>query len=63
MTDEQYKMLRSIQFAQLALLQSIDANIRQLVRQEDPASATGVSLSEARAFVDKVMAGRGQAAR
>ena len=59
MTDEQYKMLRSIQFAQLALLQSIDANIRQLVRQEDPASATAVSLAETRALVDKVMAGKG----
>ena len=63
MTDEQYKMLRSIQFAQLALLQSIDANIRQLVRREDPASATGISLAETRAFVDKVMAGKGRAAR
>lgn len=62
MTDEQFKTLRSIQFAQLALLQSIEANIRHIAQQRKPPGAIGISMAGARALVDKVMAGKGRSA-
>jgi hypothetical protein len=60
MTDEQFKALRAIQFAQLALLQSIDANLRQLALAKDPARAAAVNFSEARALIERVQAGPGR---
>jgi hypothetical protein len=55
MTDEQYKSLRAIQFAQLALLQSIDANIRWIARQQKPPADIGVNWNQARVLVNSVM--------
>jgi hypothetical protein len=65
MTDEQFKMLRAMQFAQLALLQSIEANMRHLAQQQVPAAPARTSIREARTLLAKVMAkgGRGGAAR
>ena len=55
MTDEQYKSLRAIQFAQLALLQSIDANIKWIARQQKPPGDIGVNWNQARAMVNTVL--------
>ena len=55
MTDDQYKSLRAIQFAQLALLQSIDANIKWIARQQKPPAEIGVNWTQARALVNAVM--------
>ena len=63
MTDEQFKILRSMQFAQLALLQSMEANLRHLAQQQKPPTAIGVSLARARELLDKVIAGRPGGAR
>ena len=58
MTEEQFKMLRAIQFAQLALLQSIDANIRQMALGEKAARPARASMAEARALVNRLLEGR-----
>jgi hypothetical protein len=55
MTDEQFKALRAIQFAQLALLQSIDANIRWIARGQKPPGDIGINWREARALIEEVM--------
>lgn len=55
MTDEQFKELRSIQFAQLAMLQSIEANIRLVAqRQKAPAGGIGVNWKQTRMILDGV---------
>lgn len=58
MTDEQFKTLRSMQFAQLALLQSIDANIRSVAMQQKPDAAGGINLAATRALIEKVKSGK-----
>jgi len=58
MTDEQFKMLRAMQFAQLALLQSIDANIRSIAMQEKPDGAVGVNLAATRALIEQIKLGK-----
>ena len=59
MTDEQFKQLRTIQFAQLALLQSIEANMRQVAQQKKPAAEIGISLAGARALIERILKGPG----
>lgn len=55
MTDEQYKNLRAIQFAQLALLQSIEANIRLLAQQQKaPAGGIGINWSATHRLLEGV---------
>lgn len=56
MTDEQFETLRSIQFAQLAMLRSIEANIRLLAQQKKaPAGGTGVDWRATRLLLDGVL--------
>jgi len=57
MTDEQFKTLRAMQFAQLALLQSIEANIRSIALQQKPEVAIGTDWKAARAMVEAVKSG------
>jgi len=55
MTDEQFKTLRSIQFAQLALLQSIEANIRLVAQQQKaPGGGIGLNWKETHNLLEKV---------
>ena len=55
MTDEQFKMLRAIQFAQLGLLQSIETNIRLMAQQQKaPSGGIGVNWRQARAVLEGV---------
>lgn len=58
MTDEQFKTLRAMQFAQLALLQSIEANIRSVAMQQKPDAAIGVNLAATRALIEKIKLGK-----
>jgi hypothetical protein len=56
MTEEQFKELRSIQFAQLAMLQSIEAGIRLVAqRQGAPAGQVGVNWAATRKLLDGLM--------
>jgi hypothetical protein len=57
MTEEQFKMLRAIQFAQLALLQSIDANIRSMALQEKPKAAASLDWRQARTLIEAIKSG------
>ena len=55
MTDDQFKTLRSIQYAQLALLQSIETNIRLVAQQQKaPSGGIGVNWKRTRTLLEGV---------
>ena len=55
MTDDQFKTLRAMQFAQVALLQSIEANIRLIAQQQKaPSGGVAVNWKQARTILDGV---------
>ncbi len=58
MTDEQFQELRAIQFAQLAMLQSIEANIRALAEQQRAPGGGRVDWRASRQVVDGVISYR-----
>lgn len=55
MTDEQFETLRAIQFAQLAMLQSIEANMRALAQQQRAPGVARVDWRASRQIVDGVI--------
>ena len=58
MTDEQFQEMRAIQFAQLAMLQSIETTLRALAQQQRAPGAGRVDWRATRQVVDGVMAYR-----
>jgi hypothetical protein len=51
MTDEQFKQLLEIQFAQLAVLQAMEYNLRVLAIKADNRAGSGVKWDSARDIV------------
>jgi hypothetical protein len=64
MTDDQFKTLRAMQFAQIGLLQSIEANIRLMAQQQKaPSGGIGVDWKQARVIVDGVRSWQSRGAK